>query len=265
LFYSLQQACSPEIIQLLFETYPKAITERDFCGENPLFIVYHKSKDPRILKAMLDFQPSLATQKVHSFSSPDLVTLVCSPWEKLEASDVAVARILESFSNQWEKVVITCSAAHKCRRARNKEIHEIKELHLALELPCSPKVLSWFIKMYPEQVSMPLSDGMLPLHRFLSTRELIHQTGAANVMAEFIAAYPPATCTPFRGNMPLHLAIASGCHWEKGLRRLLYFGPEALQLPEHRSRLLPFMLAASSEVDLGTVYALLREGPTQLQ
>jgi len=267
LFYALKRGCCPEIVQLLFESYPVAITERDFCGETPLFLVYHKSKDPRILKAILAFQPFLAMHRVHSFAGPELMQVICSPWERLAATSAATVRGHEALGDQWEKVVLTCVAAHKCRHGASKNGNNTKELHVALELPCSPKVLCWFIKMYPEQAHIPLDNGMLPLHKYVSTRELLNQPGAADVIVALVTSNPAATSTMYKGNMPLHLAIEAGCRWEKGLRELLYSGPEALELPERSSNLLPFMMAAtsSSNFDLCTVYMLLREGPMQIQ
>ena len=229
-------------------------------------LVYHKSKDPCILKGVLDYQPSLATQRVQSFSGPDLVQLVCLPWESFDSRNVVYIRSHKELSNQWEKVVLTCTAAHKCRHPRNKYDHDAKELHIALELPCSPKIICCFLKMYPEQALMPLDNGMLPLHKYVSTKERLNQTGASDVIAELIATTPAATSTLHEGNLPLHLAIESGCKWEEGLCQLLYSAPNSLQLPEAKSKLFPFMLAATIDtINLSTIYSLLREGPIRIQ
>lgn len=266
LFYSLKQGCSPKLVQLLFETYPSAITMLDFCGETPMSLVYHKNKDPCILKGILEYQPSLASQRIQSFSGPDLVQLVCSPWKNFDTRNAAVIRNHKELSNQWEKVVLTCTAAHKCRHLRSKHDQDTKELHIALELPCSPKILCCFLRMYPEQANMPLPNGMLPLHKYVSSKELLKQTGSSDVIAELIATTPAASSTLYQGNSPLHLAIESGCKWDDGLCQLFYSAPNSLQLLGANSKLFPFMMAATIDpIDLNTVYSLLREGPILIQ
>lgn len=255
----MKNGCSEEVVHLVFEAYPEAVTERDFCGVTPLYLIYHGSKDPDILKSMLQFCPSLALQRMHSFAGPDLVRLVCSPWETLEGKNAVDVRRNADLSKQWEKVVLTVSAAHKCRHKNQNE--QTCELHVALELPCSPKVLSWFIRMYPDQLRIPMADGKLPLHAFVSSKAFIDDKEAEKLIQEFVELYPESARIRYRGKLPIHLAIGSSSLWTNGLERLLCAYPEARQMPDLSSSLLPFMIAADDSCDLNTIYHLLREAP----
>ena len=163
------------------------------------------------------------------------------------------------LSKQWEKVVLTVSAAHACRH--EKPTVQTHELHTALELPCTPKILSWFIKMYPDQLMIPMADGKLPLHAFASSKSFVEHTMVNDVLQLFIDIYPDATRIWWNGKLPIHLAIESGYLWTNGLERLLYAYPEARQMPNYNSGLVPFMMAADDSCDLNTLYSILREGP----
>lgn len=237
--------------------------ERDFCGMTPMYLIYHGSKHPTILKSILQYRPSLALKRSSSFSGPPLVRVVCSPWESmLEGTNAVDVRRNVDLSKQWEKVVLTVSAAHKCQHHENLTTHE---LHVALELPCSPKVLLWFMRMYPEQLEIPMIDGRLPLHCFVSSPTFITHKEADSVIQQFLKLYPEAAKIRCDGKLPLHFAIESGCVWHNGLKRLLYAHPTARQLPVDHSSMLPFMTMAACETsDFSTLFSLLREDPELL-
>jgi hypothetical protein len=208
---------------------------------------------------MLKFRPSFALKRIHSFAGPDMLQIVCSSWETLEdITEVGIRRNAD-LSRQWEKVVLTISAAHTCRH-QNHTV-QTHELHAALELPCSPKILSWFIRMYPDQLMIPMKDGKLPLHAFASSKSFVNHTMANYLFQLFIDFYPDAARIWWNGKLPIHLAIESGCLWTNGLRRLFYAYPEGRQMPNCKSGLVPFMMAANDSCDLSTLYSLMREGP----
>ena len=247
----------------VFQAFPEAVVERDFCGITPLYLIYHGSKDPSILKSMLKFRPSLALKKIHSFAGPDMVRLVCSPWEALVDTNAVDVRRNAELSSQWEKVVLTVSAAHTSIHGhRNQQNHE---LHVALELPCSPKILSWFIRMYLNQVKIPMADGKLPLHAFLSSKSFANHKETDSLIQMFVDIHPESAQTWYSGKLPIHLAIELGCTWANGVHRLLYSYPESRQMTDCHSRLFPFMMAADHSSDLNTLFHLIREGPELLQ
>ena len=263
LFYSLKRGSSDEVVQSVFEAHPDAVLERDFFGITPLSLIYHGSKDPSILESMLKYRPSLALKKINSFAGPDLVRLVCSPWEALLDTNAAAVRRNPELSNQWKKVVLTISAAHTC--LHNHKHEQNHEMHVALELPVSPKILSWYIKMYSYQVKIPMADGKLPLHAFVTSKVFANHKETDSLMQMLLEIYPESAGTWYRGKLPIHLAIESGCMWTNGLQRLLYAYPEARQMPNSQTLLFPFMMAADDSCDLNTLYNIIREGPEMFQ
>lgn len=232
--------------------------ERDWCGVTPLYLVYHASMPCSTLKSMLEYSPNLALKRINSFSAPDLVRLVCAPWEAMIGKTAEEVRNDTELSNQWNKVVLTIRAAHEYRH-KHQPLHE---LHAAISLPCSPKILSWFIQMYPHQLRIPMNDEKLPLHVFVTSRAFCNRQGADGILQRLLELYPEAASIPWKGQLPLHLAIQCGCTWTLGgLQRLLYAYPLARQIVDVESNLYPFMMMHS---DPSTRYCLLREGPEVL-
>ena len=67
-----------------------------------------------------------------------------------------------------------------------------------------------------------------------------------------------------RGRYPLHSAAAAGKRIDEGIEALLSAFPEAVAVPDGRTSLFPFMLAATaggSGGDTSTIYRLLRASP----
>jgi len=80
-------------------------------------------------------------------------------------------------------------------------------------------------------------------------------------------AYPKAATVPDNsGRLPIHLAIEACISWDDGLGRLFDAAPETLRMPDPKTGLMPFMLAAtaSEEEDVSacnTIFQLLRLCP----
>jgi hypothetical protein len=74
-----------------------------------------------------------------------------------------------------------------------------------------------------------------------------------------------AACVPDPvGRLPLHWALATGKKWQQGVKPLVEVYPEALSVLDVETKLYPFMLAAQaqgSDMDLGTIYEVLRLDP----
>ena len=271
LFYALKRGCSIEVIQLLFDGFPDAILFKDFCGDIPLYLLYHPSKDSHILQYVLKKMPSLAVYKEHSFSGQPLVSRMCAPWTSKEflptKHDINNNAALK---DQWTKLVLTVRAAHTHALAAREEVHvdcsseNSRELQVALEYSCPPLVLRHFAEMYPEQACIPMKgSGCFPLHYFLGSCELVRDSKVA--VQSLIKAYPLAVYELHNGCLPLHLAIAKGMTWTHGIQDLVYTGPENLDRPEPLTGMVPFVQAAVGKwSELSTVYSLLRENPAAL-
>jgi hypothetical protein len=277
IFYALKRGCLPEVVQLVFVAYPTGVVMRDFCGESGLYLLYHPSKHPRILKSILSQQPSLALHRSNSFSNKELVHQVCDPWTNTldlltPASDDA----------SWIKLVITVQAAH---RARFHETHagvdvdEMKDddlLHMALELQLSPTLIYHFARLYPEQARRPMPPRvglLLPLQYVVQQTRFATDKGTSSLIRLLIQECPEAVTLPCLGGggqsmRLLKVALSNNFRWSNGVKELVYACPEALHEPDPVSNLLPFMMAsvaalttAGIEGDVNTVFCLLREAP----
>ena len=269
LFYALKRGCSIDVIQLLFDEFPDAILFKDFCGDTPLYLLYHPSKDSRILQYVLKKMPSLAVYKEHSFSGQPLVSRICAPWASKELLPTKLdINTNATLRDRWTKLVLTVRAAHAHSLAREGENVDCsgnsRELHVALEYSCPPLVLCHFAEMYPEQASIPMKgSGCYPLHYFLGSCEFVRDSKVA--VQSLIKAFPLAVHKLHHGRVPLHVAISKGITWNNGIHDLVYTGPENLDRPEPSTGMVPFAQAAASEwPELSTVYNLLRENPAVL-
>jgi hypothetical protein len=253
-------------VELLFDCFPDAILFIDFCGDCPLYLLYHPSKDYRILKHVLGQMPSLALHKENTFSGQPMVKRICAPWTSkqlaLTRSDVETNAALK---DRWTKLVLTVRAAHTFTTGQKHDedpLAQTPELHVALEFSCPPLVLCHFAQMYPEQVSMVMAkDGCYPLHYFLSRCNSTRDSKAA--VQSLIAGFPQAVNHLGNdGQLPIHLAISPGRKWQDGIQDVVYGEPNNLDCPDPQTGLIPFLQAASLECcDLSTVYHLLRENP----
>jgi hypothetical protein len=272
IFYALKRGCLPEVVQLVFVAYPTGVVLRDFCGESALFLLYHPSKHPRILKSIMSQQPSLALHRSNSFSKKELVYHVCDPWE----NTLDQTPTLDDAA--WIKLVLTVQAAHHARFHTHVgngngtdvgiDVGELKDnlLHKALELQLSPALLYHFARLYPEQARrpMPRLRGLLPLQYVVQQTRFATAKGTSSLVRQLIQECPEAATLPCLGRQHLlHLALSNNFRWSNGVKELVYACPDALHEPDPVSNLLPFMASTTMgvESDVNTVFCLLREAP----
>lgn len=239
---------------------------KDFCGDTPLFLLYHPSKDSRILQHALKKMPSLAVFKEHSFSGQPLVSRICAPWTSKEIFPTRTEmQTNATLKDRWTKLVLTVRAAHTYTTGQEENSIEYsesaRELHVALEYSCPPMVLCHFVEMYPEQASMTMKKfASYPLHYYLGCCEFVNCSRVT--VQRLIKAFPQAVHERHDGRLPLHLALLQGRAWNDGIQDLVFAGPESLDCAEPSTGMVPFLQAAASEwSDLSTVYCLLRENP----
>jgi len=253
---------------VLFDSFPDAILFNDFCGDTPLYLLYHSSKDYRILEHVLQKMPCLALQKEKTFSGQPLIKRICAPWTSKQLSltrtDVETNATLK---DRWTKLVLTVRAAHACTIGQQQDglLTQIPELHVALEFSCPPLVLCHFVEMYPEQVSMMMAkQNCYPLHYILA--RCGSPRDSQSTIQSLIASFPEAVHCEVEGRLPIHMAITPGRTWLDGIRDITYAGPDNLYCPDPQSGLIPFLQAAAMEcADLATVYCLLRENPAVIR
>jgi hypothetical protein len=266
IFYALKRGCLPEVVQLVFAAYPTGVVLRDFCGESAIYLLYHPSKHPNILKSIMSQQPSLALHRSSSFSKKELVYHVCDPW----TNSLDQTPTLDNAA--WIKLVFTVQAAHHARFHTHVGGGELKDdlLHMALELQLSPTLLYHFARLYPEQARcpMPRVQGLLPLQYAVQQARFATAKGTSSLIRQLIQECPEAATLPCLGGQHLlHLALSNNFRWSNGLEELVYACPDALHEPDPISDLLSFMMASMAtttmgmESDVNTIFCLLREAP----
>jgi len=256
----------------------------DFCGDTPLYLLYHPSKDYRILQYVLKQNPSFAIHRERSFSRQSLVNRICAPWTlKDHLPTRNTIQNNATLNDRWTKLVLTVRAAHTHKMkllstekedgvdVRTSEERVLRELHVALEYSCPPLVLRHFTEMYPEQASMPMvlrwpeygGYDCYPLHYYLGYSDVVRNSRV--VIQSLLSAFPDGIQKFHRGRLPLHWAIIQGRQWEDGIQDLVYAGPEYLDCPDPMTGMIPFLQAATNELsNVTTVYNLLRENPAVL-
>lgn len=257
IFYALKRSCAPVIVDLVFQAHTDGLTKRDFLGESGLFLLYHPTKNVQILASCLQKQPSLALYKSNSFAASSLLDTVCIPWMTLDQS-------LSLDDAAWTKLVLTVQAAHRALKGCCTITNQ--ELHMALELQLPAAVVYHFTRLYPEQARRPMvrCQELLPLQYVVSNPDYIGSKECDALVRQLVHAYPDAAAATLQpdASYPLHVGLSNNLGWLKGLEEIAFAYPDASQLADPVSGLLPFMQAAAvKDCDLNTVYCLLRERP----
>jgi len=138
-------------------------------------------------------------------------------------------------------------------------------VHAIASLPLSFRTFEFLkraIELYPEQLSERSSSGNTPL--MLAVMAPMNENYADanfNIIELLLNANPSAILMPNRkGVLPLSVAIVSKKDWKRCVRLLVQGAPESLVARERRSRLYPFMIAASV-ADVSLSFELLRFCP----
>ena len=252
------------MVTTLYDAYPDAIKVKDFCGDSPLYLLYHSSKDYRILQHVLRRHPDLAVYKENVCFGQTLVKAICAPWTSKQIHISWAA--MESnaiLKDRWTKLVLTVRAAHRCTTEVRNSL-ETPELHLAMEFPCPNLVIRHFLEMYPNQASITMSNyGCHPLHYFLLHSASLHEGSA--VIKSLLKAYPDVTSIRYNGQLPVNLALVAGLTWKTGISDIVFANTNVLGQSDDKDLLLPFMQAAVyGRNDLTTIFLLLRENPSVL-
>lgn len=125
-------------------------------------------------------------------------------------------------------------------------------VHAIASLPLSFRTFEFLkraIELYPEQLSERSDSGNTPLMLAVMA-PMTNENGDAdanfNIMELLLNADPSAVLIPNRkGVLPLSVAIVSKKDWTRCVRLLVHGAPDSLVARERRSRLYPFMIAAS--------------------
>lgn len=132
-------------------------------------------------------------------------------------------------------------------------------LHLvcATKVPVLPlvKIVG---NVMPEDAMREDSFGYIPLHH-----AVIHPDKPLELLQELLAINSDSSriCIPESQSYPLHAALQRGWNWDTGIAEIVAAHPEALAITDPGTGLLPFLLAASVDTSVSTIFELLRALP----
>lgn len=118
------------------------------------------------------------------------------------------------------------------------------------------------MKLCPEQLSRMDINKCFPLHMVAKNKFMRDE----KITSSIIKAYPDGIRKVAKsGHLPLHLACKFGKQWNEGVETIVNAYPDALRVCHGVTGFFPYMSAATSNVDLNTLYCLVRHDPTVLQ
>lgn len=270
-----------EVLELLLRANPSVVHDRDYEGLTPL------------LRLWVRYFVTLGDDVINSVTGP---------------SD-----LVGDLREAWDKTTLLFRAAYHGHL--DGSIDQFRILDAAASIDCPRFVVKLAATLHPEQLAQKNEFGKTPLiiaskapiykEHDLSDEgyyieDLIHGDLDENNAARFEqksdqsdvqhpsvieilldANKSVAHVTDSNGRLPLNIAICAGKHWNEGIKSLLAANPDALMLPDIKTGLFPFMLAAiptvfetsknhdtdnksTSTADtamLHTIYELLRANP----
>ncbi len=134
-------------------------------------------------------------------------------------------------------------------------------LHIACSLKVSiPSLAAILGAVLPEQATIHDSLGFIPLHHVL-----LNPHSPLQLLCNVLDINRDACTIPtWYGTYPLILSIQKGWGWETCISELVRASPATLDTADRETGLVPFLLAASVNADVTTIFELLRVAPHQL-
>ena len=260
-----------EVLDVLLRANPDAVRQRDYEGLTPL------------LRLWVRYFVILGDDVIQGVKCPgDLMGELGEAWKKTELLLQYAANTNDEFSSG------------KLLGKLEQDFHAV---HAAAAVDCPRVVVKIASSIYPRQLDEKNENGLTPLLiaaqapafkvRDLSDEgylleDRIHgdtanadesnqedddiASGQASVIDILLNASPLAACIPDpEGRMPLNLALESGKRWNQGIKAIISCYPDALSIPDCKTGLVSFQLAAScAKPDLATLFETIRANPSLL-
>jgi ankyrin repeat protein len=277
-----------EVLQVLLQTNPRPVNDRDYEGLTPL------------LRLWVRYFVILGAEVIQNVKGPgDLTGELGEAWSKTElllkyayhgqqgfeelAYNGGIPGITKGFSSQ-------AGALHS----------RFQAVHAVAAVDCPRPVVKIATIIYPHQLEEKNESGLTPLMiaagapvfkvRDLSDEgylleDRIHgdETGdnennqddddnnisntsgqQPSVIEILLEACPESACvTSPEGRLPLHIALESGKRWDQGVKQLVACNADALNVVDYKTGLAPFQLAAQGpKADLSTIFEVIRTNPS---
>lgn len=238
---------------------PRAVTIATISGfkrMTPFHLACEADADMKVLRAMLEVDPSLATRPCISDQA------------MYAAGKTPVQMLWQANENAMEKMALLLLTALKGHIV-NDPMPMNHILHAACHERCPRDYLSRVLKEYPTQASKTDDEGNLPLHYAVRHASVESQAYTQFVLEELLQIYPQAASIPDNdGRLPLHVALTGNSRltWHKGgIDKLVAANPEALYTLDQTDRLYPVLTSAlhatQSRLHLSTTFELLLAAP----
>lgn len=250
-----QGSAQTQMALLLVNTSPAAVSiqvQSGFKRMTPFHLACEANADIKVLRAMLEVNPALASQPcvsegMHTAGDDSPLEMV---WKHHDMDKMALL-LLTAFEKE---LVDPLPMRHL--------------LHAACYTKCPRDYFSLVVSKCPNQASQPDDAGNLPLHYAVRHACVESQTYTQFVLEKLLQVYPTACSIPDgTGRLALHVALSdSRLTWHKGgIDLLVKANPEALYCLDTTSRLYPFLTSAlyatQSRLHLSTTYNLLLAAP----
>lgn len=275
-----------ETLRVLLEANPAVVHERDFEGLTPL------------LRLWVRCFVMLGDDVLEGFQGPsDLTGELGETWQKTEL--LLRCAHLGSLSGPSSSPSSPDSTESQ-QQDRLPANYTFRPVHAVAAVDCPRPVVKMATILYPKQLVELDEMGLSPLLiaskapvykvRDLSDEGFMLEdrvygdsdtdsdhdmedgdradSGQPSVLDILVNASPGAACIesrlgPFRGRLPLHMAVATGKPWNEGIKSILAAYPEAVSRIDPVTGLYPFLHAAASErPDCSVILELLKKDPS---
>lgn len=224
-----------------------------------------------VLKELIQANPEIVLVETDEYKHTALVALWQSHLLTIQGH-LQIARILKGvtveenhFTKFWEKVILMATTAFKLSPYYNPEMNRNIEryaLHGLQYLKAPLKIQQVAIKLHPEWVSVMDTAGNYPLHNVVLRAPF--RSKFLHLITDLVAAYPGAAskCNG-SGEQPIFIALREQIGWNEGIEALVKAQPDILSSIDQKTRLYPFLLAASLDGThaVETSYQLLCTNP----
>jgi len=214
-----------------------------------------------VLQVLIKKKPELVQIRDYEARAP--VTTLWNSYIQTIPGHLAVASVLEGdmnfsgdheypdhFERFYTKVRYLMSDVQTTTQEEGNESISLQRNsdrklgHAMLKNNCPFDLFKIVIKREPNLANVIDSSGNSLLHLIVQNRPFWNKD--LECISLLLEAFPDAAkeCNN-SGQAPLHLAIETNISWIDGLRKVMLAAPSVLEIPDAKTKLLPFMLAAS--------------------
>jgi hypothetical protein len=251
---ALHHAClfraPANVVEAMLYASPELASARNDQGELALHWAVRLALPMEILKALLTANPSGGFTLDKEGHSP--LSLL---WDRHDDTLMQIYRVFGKervlSSPQWKRIMLVVKS----------DSDQERDLHAIASTPCPSSLLRFAAVACKEDISVKDANGRLPLALCATSCAVDEETAWISVTI-LLDIYPQAAGIPdASGLLPLHLAIEKNRTWEGGVKALWRAEPRSLCTRDPSTKLYPFMLAASADSDISTIFRLLLAAP----